>query len=183
LANATDQAKSLHPGQIENVLSDKSQCRTPSLNAALQANRTAHAEAKEEITINGKVYRSVNYTIRVSSSNHEQTPGPLVDRGANGGIAGSDLHVIETHNPGKTVNVEGVGGQTIQSLPMVTAGGVINTNHGEVIAILPQMAYLKGGKTILCPAQMEMYGHMVHGKLRKVTGLSPKIVTSDGYVH
>jgi hypothetical protein len=47
----------------------------------------------DEIKVGGKVYRLVNATIlySMSASNHKQVSSSLVDRGANGGIAGDDV--------------------------------------------------------------------------------------------
>jgi hypothetical protein len=50
----------------------------------------------DEIKVGGKVYRKVNATILYSvfASNHKQVSSSLVDRGANGGIAGDNVRII-----------------------------------------------------------------------------------------
>ena len=70
----------------------------------------------------------------------------LVDRGANGGIAGENVRVISRTD--RTVNVTGVDNHQITDLQIVTAGGIIPTQRGEVIAILHQYAHNPMGKTI-----------------------------------
>ena len=72
--------------------------------------------------------------------------GALIDQGANGGVAGADVHVIEmTH---RAVNVQGVNDHQVTNLTIVTAGGIVQTQHGPVIAIFHQYAHLGTGKTI-----------------------------------
>jgi len=51
----------------------------------------------EEIVVNSKWYHQVHaHCILYSVSSHKShKPGLLIDRGANGGIAGNDIHFIE----------------------------------------------------------------------------------------
>ena len=51
----------------------------------------------------------------------------LVDRGANGGVADSDVRVIETH-PDHKVDIRGIDDHQISAIPLVTDGGVIKKN-------------------------------------------------------
>jgi len=62
-----------------------------------------------------------------------------VDRGANGGIAGDDVCIIEKSD--QTIDVRGIDNHQITNILIVTAGGVIKTQHGPTIAILHQYAY------------------------------------------
>jgi len=62
-----------------------------------------------------------------------------VDYEANTGIGGSDVCVIyETHC---SVDVQGIDNHQMADIPIATVGGVINTQCGEVIAILYPYAY------------------------------------------
>jgi len=79
--------------------------------------------------------------------------GSLVDRGANGGIAGDDVRIIEKSD--WTVDVRGIDNHQIVDIPIVTAGGVVKTQHGPAIVILHQYAYTGQGKTIHSSAQLE----------------------------
>jgi len=77
-----------------------------------------------EFNIDGKTYRQVNatsitYTISACSAN--QNREALVDRGANGGIAGSDVRVI--NRTGRQVDIQGIDNHRITEIPIVTAGG------------------------------------------------------------
>ena len=53
----------------------------------------------------------------------------LVGRGANDGIAGRDVRVIETHTDHK-VDIRGVDNHEIATIPLVTAGGLTSTITG-----------------------------------------------------
>jgi len=65
-------------------------------------------------------------------------------------------------------------------IPIATVGGVINTQCGEVIAILHQYAYTGIGTSIHSLAQLEWYKNNVNDKSTKVGGLQ-WITTLDGY--
>ena len=81
--------------------------------------------------------------------------GALINRGANGGVAGADVHVIKmTH---RAVNVQGVSDHQVTDLKIVTAGGIVQTQHGPVIAIFHQYAHLGTGKTIYSGFQLEEF--------------------------
>ena len=107
--------------------------------------------------IDGKTWRQVNSHVTYSVVNvHSQSStGSLVDRGANGGIAGSDGHVIYKNASGKSVDVCGIDNHQVTNIPLATVGVVVQSQHGEVIAILNQYAYTGKGKTIHPAAQLE----------------------------
>ena len=74
------------------------------------------------------------------------TPGSLIDRGANGGVAGADVRVIASTR--RAINVQGISEHQVTDLKIVMAGGVVQTQRGPVIAILNQYAHIGTGKTI-----------------------------------
>ena len=55
-------------------------------------------------------------------------------------------------------------------IPIVTAGGVVNTQRGPAIAIMHQYAYTGKGKTIHSCGQLEWYKNDVNDKSIKVQG-------------
>ena len=103
----------------------------------------------------------------------------LVDRGANGTVAGSDLRVVYPHN--KHTHLTGVGDNTIRDLPLVACGGTTRTNKGDVILIFCWGAHLPDGKTIASAGQMEHYGWTVNDKSSIVTGETPSMTSPEGY--
>ena len=82
--------------------------------------------------------------------------GALVDRGANGGLAGSDVRAI--HVSSREVDVQGIDNHRLTNIPIVTAAGVVDTQKGPVVLIMNQYAHVKHGKTIHSAAQLEANG-------------------------
>ena len=68
-------------------------------------------------------------------ANH--TNQQLVDHGANGGLAGSDMRVI--HKTHRKINIQGIDNHEVTGLDVVTAATLLNTSQGKVIGIF--MAY------------------------------------------
>ena len=60
--------------------------------------------------------------------------GSLVDRGANGGLAGADIRVISKSD--KCVDITGIDNHCMQSLPIITAGGTTRSDKGPIIVIM-----------------------------------------------
>ena len=104
--------------------------------------------------------------------------GALVDRGANGGTCGDDVRVIEKSHG--IVDVRGIDNHEMPNTPIVTAGGVVHAQSGEVIAIMHQCAHIGQGKTIHSCGQMEHHGLDVCDKSMKVSG-KQRIQTQNGY--
>ena len=77
-------------------------------------------------------------------ANH--TNQQLVDRGANGGLAGSDMHVI--HKTHRKINIQGIDNHEVTGLDVVTAATLFNTSQGKVIGIFNEYAYLGKGSSI-----------------------------------
>ena len=112
---------------------------------------------------------------------HMDKPGSLIDRGANGGVAGSDVRVFVTTD--RAVNVQGISGHQVTDLKIVSAGGIVQTQKGPVIAIFNQYAHIGTGKTIHSSIQLEEFGLKVNEKSVQVPGGLQRIETPDGYVH
>ena len=70
------------------------------------------------------------YHVSKHSSSHY---GSLIDRGANGVLAGSDVRILE--RIGRTVSVTGIGNHELPELDIVPCAALLNTNHGKVILI------------------------------------------------
>ena len=77
-------------------------------------------------------------------ANH--TNQQLVDRGANRGLAGSDVHVI--HKTRRKINIQGIDNHEVTGLDVVTAATLLNTSQGKVIGIFNEYAYLGKGSSI-----------------------------------
>lgn len=70
----------------------------------------------------------------------------LVDRGANGGEAGNDVHVI--FKTSRTVDIKSIDNHQLTDVHIGTVGSVVTTQKGPVIAIMHQYALLRKGSSI-----------------------------------
>ena len=111
---------------------------------------------------------------------HRSKKGALIDRGANGGVAGQDVRVIAKSD--SSVNITGIDNHEMKNIPIGTVGTVVMSQRGEVIAIMHQYAIAGKGRTIHSCAQLEHYKNKVDDKSIKVGG-KQLIMTLDGYVH
>ena len=109
-------------------------------------------------------------------ANH--TNQQLVDRGANGGLAGSDMRVI--HKTHRKINIQGIDNHEVTGLDVVTAATLLNTSQGKVIGIFNEYAYLGKGSSIHSSGQLEWFKTNVDEKSVKVGG-TQLITTLDGY--
>jgi hypothetical protein len=92
----------------------------------------------------------------------------LIDRGANGGVAGDDMRVIFRTN--RSVDIKGIDSHHVNDIGIGTVGGVVQTNMGPVIAIMHQYALLGKGPSIHSPSQLEWYKNNVNDKSIHVPG-------------
>ena len=63
-----------------------------------------------------------------------------MDRGANGGLCGTDVRIIE--KTGRLVDIQDIYNHQITDVPIVTAGDVVHTQKGPVIIIIHQYEYI-----------------------------------------
>ena len=109
--------------------------------------------------------REINVSVlyMVSKLNTEYK-GLIVDRVANGGLAGEDVRIICKHNPPHYFYVSGLNSNQVKDLEIVTAGGVAPSQRGPVIIILRQYAYLGSGNTIHSCIQLESFKNIIDDK-------------------
>ena len=138
-------------------------------------------DIRRVLSKSSKRQQSVNITHVVYniSSHRSSVPRSLVDRGANGGLAGADVRVI--HRTHRSVDVRGIDNHQITNIAIGTVGGVIQTNKGPVIGIMHQYALLGKGYTIHSPGQLEWFKNDVNDRSIKTGGLQC-IKTLDGYI-
>ena len=72
---------------------------------------------------------------RVNQSNHH-----LIDRGANGGLAGADMRVI--HTTPRKINIVGIDDHELTGLNVVTAAALLDTQKGPIIGVFHEYAHL-----------------------------------------
>ena len=103
----------------------------------------------------------------------------MIDHGANGGIASEDVRVITKTQ--RSIDIQGIDNHQLKDVPIVTAGGVIKTQFGDMIAIFHQYGYTGKGSTIHSSAQLEFFKNEVSDRAVK-NGGTQRIVTLDGYI-
>ena len=111
---------------------------------------------------------------RVNQSNHH-----LIDRGANGGLAGADMRVI--HTTPRKINIVGIDDHELTGLNVVTAAALLDTQKGPIIGVFHEYAHLGKGRSIHAAGQMEWFNYQVDDR-SKLVGGAQRIKTSEGYV-
>jgi hypothetical protein len=156
--------------QSEGILSDS---KVTNINNSIVTDASGHMYLK---------LSKAERTYHVSNAGRETTKqGSLVDRGANGGLGGKDMRVIEVVTTAKC-DVTGIMDNAVTNLDIVLGAGLLKSNRGPVIGLFPQYAYLGQGKTIHSCAQMEDWGILVDEKPRKSKFPGKqRIETPDGY--
>ena len=111
---------------------------------------------------------------RVNQSNHH-----LIDRGANGGLAGADMRVI--HATPRKINIVGIDDHELTGLNVVTAAAFLDTQKGPIIGVFHEYTHLGKGRSIHAAGQMEWFNCQVDDR-SKLVGGAQGIETSEGYV-
>ena len=88
--------------------------------------------------------------------------GSLVDGGANGGLAGSDVRVIST-SPRKCT-VTSLDNHEIPRVDLVQYAALVDTNLGIVKLLMNEYAYYGRGHSIHSSGQIEWYTNSVDDK-------------------
>ena len=109
-------------------------------------------------------------------ANH--TNQQLVDHGANGGLAGSDMRGI--HRTYRKINIQDIDNHEVTGHDVVTAATPLNTSQGKVIGIFNEYTYLGKGSSIHSSGQLEWFQTNVDEISVKVGG-TQLITTLDGY--
>jgi hypothetical protein len=109
---------------------------------------------------------NVIYRIGNSDMTDKYEKGGLVDRGANGGLAGKDLKLIATTD--RWVDITGINEIRVDNIRIGTVGGVVKTHRGPVIAIFHQYALGAHGNSIHSSGQMESYRNKIDDRSIKV---------------
>ena len=123
--------------------------------------------------------RQVNahFTYHVAQANQAMHQS-FVDRGENGGFAGSDVRVLNT-SP-RQCTVIGINNHNIPGLDIVQCAALVDTNHGIVNLIMNEYAYYGKCHSIHSSGQIEWHTNTVDDKSVQV-GRQQSIITIDGY--
>ena len=123
--------------------------------------------------------RSINhhFTYHIAQASQAKH-GSLVDRGANGGLAGSDVRILSRSS--RKCTVTGIDSHELQGLDVVQCAALVATNHGIVNLIMNEYACYGKGHTIQYSGQIEWFKNSVDDKSVQVGG-NQRICTIDGY--
>ena len=122
-------------------------------------------------------FHQIIYSVSESRRTHAMS---LIDRGANGGVAGSDVRILAKVFPPRKVDIQGIDNHQMTDVFIGDVGGVVETQQGPVIAIFRQYALHGKGSTIHSSGQMEAFHVKVEEKSVRCQG-AQSIVTPDGY--
>ena len=91
--------------------------------------------------------RSINhhFTYHIAQASQAKH-GSLVDRGAYGGLAGSDVRILSRSS--RRCTVTGIDSHELQGLDVVQCAALVQTNHGIVNLIMTESACYGKGHTI-----------------------------------
>ena len=155
-----------------------SQCHSSEdLDQALQAYQAFQIPTPQDPTMTPE--RSINhhFTYHVAQASHAKH-GSLVDRGANGGLAGSDVRILSRSS--RKCTVTGIDSHELQGLDVVQCAALVQTNHGIVNLIMNEYACYGKGHTIHSSGQIEWFKNSVDERSVQVGG-KQRICTTDGY--
>ena len=179
----TAKSQQVHTHQSDQSTADTTKIETtpsdPLLAMVHQSIHTSDDDASDITKVlSVKRSRQIQVFQRYLFQHANHTNQQLVDRGANGGLAGSDMRVI--HKPHRKINIKCIDNHEVIGLDVVTAETLLNTSQRKVIGIFNEYAYLGKGSSIHLSGQLEWFKTNVDEKSVKVGG-TQLITTLDGY--
>ena len=179
----TEKSQQVHTHQSDESTADTTKIETtpsdPLLAMVHQSIHTSDDDASDITKVlSAERSRQIQVCKHYIFQHANHTNNQLVDRGANGGLAGSDMRVIyKTH---RKINISGIDNHEVNGLDVVTAATLLNTSLGKVIVIFNEYAHLGKGSSIHSSGQLEWFKTHVDEKSIKVGG-TQLITTLDGY--
>ena len=179
----TAKSQQVHTHQSDESTADTTKIETtpsdPLLAMVHQSIHTSDDDASDITKVlSAKRSRQIQVCKHYIFQHANHTNNQLVDRGANGGLAGSDMRVIyKTH---RKINISGIDNHEVNGLDVVTAATLLNNSLGKVIGIFNEYAHLGKGSSIHSSGQLEWFKTHVDEKSIKVGG-TQLITTLDGY--
>ena len=147
------------------------------MDQALQAYQAYQVPCPQDSSTIPERTISHHYTYHVAQASQDKY-GSLVDRGANGGLAGSDVRFLSRSS--RKCTVTGIDSQKLQDLDVVQCAALVETNHGIVNLIMNEYACYGKGHTIHSSGQIEWFKTSVCDRSVQVGG-KQRICTIDGY--
>ena len=130
-----------------------SQCQSSeALDQALQAYQAYQVPCPQDSTMIPERTINHHFTYHVTQASQAKH-GSLVDTGANGGLAGSDVRILSRSS--RKCTVTGIDNHELQGLDVVQCAALVETNHGIVNLIMNEYACYGKGHTIISTGQIE----------------------------
>ena len=173
------QDEDAHEGDIDPILDyiNSQHHQEDDMNHALQAYNimtSPFSDTTPQRPVNSVHTHILYHVAQAKQARH----GSLVDRGANGGLAGSDVRILSKSS--RNCTDTGIDQHQINGLDIVQCVALVKTNHGYVNLIMNEYAYYGKGHTIHYSGQIEWNKNQVDDRSVKVGG-SKFITTLDGY--
>ena len=136
---------------------------------ALQAYQAYEVPCSQDSTPTPERNINHHYTYHVAQASLVKH-GSLVDRGANGGLAGSDMRILSRSS--RKCAVTGIDSHPLplQGLDVVQCGALVETNHGVVNEIMNEYACYGKAHTIHSSSQIEWFKNSVDDRSVLVGG-------------
>ena len=129
-------------------------------------NISSHESSRQIQTHQRYVFAKVNQT------NHQ-----LIDRRANGGLAGADIRVL--HTTPREINIVGIDDHELTGLNVGTAATLLDSQKGPIIGVLHEYAQIGKGRSIHAAGQLECFNCQVDDR-SKLVGGTQSIQTPEG---
>ena len=125
---------------------------------------------------------TLKVTYKVNNSKNVlpvSTQGSLIDGGANGGMSGADVRLLETTFD--FADVTGITENAVRNLPIGTCAGLVESTSGPIIVIMNQYAHYGKGNTVHSVNQLLDFGMEVDPVPKRFGG-KQRIRTPSGHV-
>ena len=146
------------------------------LDQALQAYQAYQVPCPQDSTMIPERTINHHFTYHVAQASQAKH-GSLVDRGPNGGLAGSDVRILSRSS--RKCTVTGTDSHELQGLDAVQCAALVETNHGIVNLIMNEYACYGKGHTIHSSGQIEWFKNSVDDRSVQLGG-KQRICTIDG---
>ena len=155
-----------------------SQCHiSENLDHALQAYHAYQVPCPQDSTMTPERTINHHFTYHIAQASQAKH-GSLVDRGANGGLAGSDVRLLSRSS--RKCTVTGIDSHELQGHDVVQCAALVETNHVINNLIMNEYACYGNGHTIHSSGQIEWFKNSVDDRSVQVGG-KQRICTIDGY--
>ena len=147
------------------------------LDQALEAYQAYQVPCPQDSTMIPERTINHHFTYHVAQASQGKH-GSLVDKGTNGGLAGSDVRILSRSS--RKCTVTGIDSHELQGLDVVQCAALVETNHDIVNLIMNEYTCYGNGHTIHSSGKIEWFKNSVGERSVQIGG-KQRIFTIDGY--